>query len=105
MHLVNYEFSILLPFHILLFFLLLICLKVKAIGFRFRQEQTASISRNLFITCLLIIGPVSSMIFMYYQNARHCGAHFAYTQNIEQCFWPADLGGKQDPFNINLWGR
>ena len=81
------------------------CLKVKAIGFRFRQEQTASISRNLFITCLLIIGPVSSMIFMYYQNARHCGAHFAYTQNIEQCFWPADLGGKQDPFNINLWGR
>ena len=80
------------------------CWKVKAVGIRYRRSETDKISFSLFITCILIIAPLASLIFMYYQNASHCAKHFAYTYNAEQCFWPADLGGNQDPFNINLWG-
>ena len=69
-------------------------LKVKAVGITYKRSQTDKISLSLFITCILIIAPLASLIFMYYQNASHCVKHFAYTYNVEQCFWPADLGGK-----------
>ena len=81
------------------------CWKNKAVGITYRSQQTNTISLSLFITCIVVIAPLASTIFMYYQNASHCVTHFAYTRNVEQCFWPKDLGGKQDPFNINLWNN